>query len=214
VIGAGGSRSDIRHVNDAGLAMFDSDGIQTGFVDTKKFWPSHVSIAPDHSIWVLGEELYSKNAADYMVVRKYSRDGQLLGSFLPRSTFPAGLEPGGSAPYTSIMTAGDKIAVVALSGMVGNLRELIELDDSGNVLGRMRSDKLPVMFYALTSDGGFYGGANTFLFRFNVAKGVTTTVQAPAKEYCLVGANGVNLVYRTRVKDGQPATMELPQPGD
>ncbi len=213
VIGAGGSKSDIRHVNDAGLAMFDHNGIQTGFVDTKKFRPSHVSIAPDHSIWVLGEQTPSKNAPDYMVARKYSRDGELLGSFLPRSTFPAGLDPGAGGSG-KIMAKGSKVAIVAMSGMNSSLRELIELDDGGNVLGRMRSDKQPVLFYALTSDGGFYGGANTFLMRFDVAHGVTKTVQAQAREYCLIGADGLNLVYRTRTRDGQPETLTMAQPGD
>src|ERR1017187_1285066 len=104
------------------------------------------------------------------------------------------------------MAAGDRIAVVAFLGMIGNLLELIELDGNGNVLGRMRSDKQRVQFYALTSDGAFYGGTNNLLLRFDVAKGATDEVQGPSKEYCLAGADGTNLVFRTKTRDGQLKT--------
>jgi hypothetical protein len=98
--------------------------------------------------------------------------------------------------------------------MVGNLQELITLDATGNVTGRMRSDKQRVQFYALTDDGVLYGGTNANLLRFDVAKGATTEVESPAKKYCLTGADGTNLVFRTHTKDDQLTTMELPQPGD
>jgi hypothetical protein len=212
VAGAAGGDGDIRRgVSKSGLVMFDANGLQTAFIDTGKFWPNHIAIAPDHAIWVLGSQSRSKD--DYNVVRKYSRTGELLGSYLPRSSFPAGLEPGGSSVPAPIMAAGGKIAIVAFSGMIGNLLELIELDGNGNVLGRMRSDKQRVQFYALTSDGAFYGGTNNFLLRFDVAKGVTTEVQAPSKEFCLTGADGVNLVYRTHTKDDLLETVTMAQPG-
>jgi hypothetical protein len=86
------------------------------------------------------------------------------------------------------MAAGNKIATVAFSGMNGGLLELIELDNDGHVLGRMRSDKQRVQFYALTSDGAFYGGTNNLLLRFDVAKGATKEVQGPSKEFFLTGA--------------------------
>jgi hypothetical protein len=213
VAGAAGGDGDVRHgVWKSGLVMFDANGLQTAFIDTGKFWPNHIAIAPDHAIWVLGAQSRSKD--DYNVIRKYSRAGKLLGSYLARSTFPGGLEPGGAGVPTAIMAAGDRIAVVAFSGMIGNLLELIELDGSGNVLGRMRSDKQRVQFYALTDDGAFYGGTNGLLLRFDVAKGVTNTVQAPAREYCLTGADGVSLVYRTRNADDRLVTVAMAQPGD
>jgi hypothetical protein len=169
VAGASGGDGDIRHgVSKSGLAMFDANGLQTEFIDTGKFWPNHIAIAPDHSIWVLGAQSRSKD--DYNVVRRYSRAGELLGSYLPRSTFPAGLEPGGAGVGPTIMAAGEKIAVVAFSGVIGNLLELVELDGSGSVLGRMRSDKQRVDFYGLTDDGSFYGGTNGMLLRFDVRR--------------------------------------------
>ena len=213
VAGAGGGSGDMRQVSQLGLVMFDSNGAQTGVIDTKRFWPSHVTIAADHSIWVLGQQGETKDATDYMVVRKYSRSGELIGSYLPRSTFPAGLAPGSSSVPPTIMAAGDRIAVVAFSGMNGTLLELIEMDSNGNLLGRMRSDKQRVQFYALTSDGAFYGGTNNLLLRFDVAKGVTHEVQGPSKEYCLAGVDGVNLVFRTHTKDEQLKTAVFAQPG-
>ena len=211
VAGASGGEGDSRHgLAKSGLVMFDANGLQTAFIDTGKFWPNHVAIAPDHAIWVLGSQSRSKE--DYNVVRKYSRAGELLGSYLPRSTFPAGLEPGGSSVPATIMAAGDRVAVVVFSGMNGTLRELVTLDGSGNLLGRMRSDKQRVQFYALTSDGVFYGGRNGILLRFDAAKGATSAVEAPARQYCLTGADGVNLVFRTHTKDGLLETLELAQP--
>jgi hypothetical protein len=213
VVGAGGGSGDMRQVpQQLGLVTFDANGAQTEVIDTGRYAPAHVAIAPDRSIWVLGEQGQIRDAAEYMVVRKYARSGELLGSYLPRSTFPAGLAPGSTSVPPTIMAAGDKIAVVAFSGMNGALLELIELDNNGNVLGRMRSDKQRVQFYALTSDGAFYGGTNNLLLRFDVAKGATKEVKGPAKEFVLTGAEGKNLVFRTMNKEGHLTTTVMGQP--
>ena len=214
VAGASAGDGGLRHgVAKSGLVMFDANGWQNAFIDTGKFWPNHVAIAPDHAIWVLGSQPYAKNAPDYMVVRKYSRAGELLGSYLPRSSFPAGLEPGGwSGGPSMIMAAGEHVALVAYSGMVGTKRELITLDQSGKVLGRMRSDNEHEHFYALTSDGGLYSGGNGVLWKFDVVKGQKIAMEVPEKKYSLVGADGTNLVFQTHTKDDTLATLELPQP--
>jgi hypothetical protein len=143
-----------------------------------------------------------------MVLRKYSRNGELLGSFLPRSTFPAGLEPGGAFGLVSIVAAGNRIAVVANSGDRGTLRELIELDGSGEVRGRMRLDQELMRFFALTTDGQVYGwcretGAGSELTLFDPATNTSKKVDTLARGYILLGADGENLVYRTMTKDGQ-----------
>jgi hypothetical protein len=208
VVGAMGGDGDILHVTQRGVVMLDSSGIQTAVIDTKNFWPNRVAIAEDHSIWVLGAEEGPRNKQDYMILRKYSRAGELVGSYLPRSTFPAGLEPGAVSAPATLMTAGNRIAVVAFSGNIGNLLELIQLDVDGNVLGRMRADHLPgPMTFALTTDGHLYGrshggDAKSTLVLFDVGAGTSKNVDAPQKVGWLMGADQENLVYRVPGADG------------
>jgi hypothetical protein len=96
VVAATGGAADMRHWHKSGLVMFDSTGFQSAFIDTGDFRCAHVAIASDHSVWVLGSQ-YSGNKEQehYPILRKFSRTGDLLGSFLDRSTFPAGLGPWG-----------------------------------------------------------------------------------------------------------------------
>jgi hypothetical protein len=218
VAGAVGGDGDIRHVTQSGVAMFDANGIQTALIDTKNFSPNHVAIAADHSIWVMGSQLRGPGEPqqDYMILRKYTRDGKLAGSYLPRSTFAAGLEPGGASVPATLMAAGNRIGVVAFSGKVGNLLELIELDTDGNVLGRMRSDNQNGMNYALTTDGHFFGSrqerANSILLLFDVAAGTLTNLDVPQTYGWLMGADGENLVYRIRGEEGRTKAGWFNQP--
>jgi len=219
VAGAGGGDGDIRHVSRFGVVNFDSNGIQTGVIDTKNFSPNHVAIAEDHSIWVLGSQFSGRGEPreDYMILRKYTRDGKLAGSYLPRSTFPAGLEPGGPGVPATLMAAGNRIAVVAFSGDRGNLLELIQLDTDGNVLGRMRSDDQNGMNFAFTTDGHLYGRSNakaarSTLFLFDVAAGTLTSRDAPQSAGWLMGADGENLVYRIPGDEGQTKAGWFRQP--
>jgi hypothetical protein len=86
-----------------------------------------------------------------MILRKYTRDGNLLGSYLPRSTFPhPGLEPGSGGDPTSLMAAGDRIVVIAYSGETGSSREVIELNSDGSVLGRMHLNRPDFHNFALS----------------------------------------------------------------
>jgi hypothetical protein len=217
VAGAFGGDGDIRHVTQFRVAMFDSNGIQTGVIDTKTFSPNHVAIAEDHSIRVLGAQNGLRNKQDYMVVRKYTRAGELVGSYLPRSTFPAGLEPGGASVPATLMAAGNRIAVVAFSGKVGNLLELIELDTEENVIGRMRSDNQSSMNFALTTDGHLYGwtnvkGAGSTLYLFDVKAGTLTSMGGPESLGWLMGADGEDLVFRVRGEEGQTKAGWFLQP--
>jgi hypothetical protein len=215
---AGGGDGDVRHVTQFGVAMFDANGIQTGVIDTKNFSPNHVAIAGDHSIWVLGSQSGPRNKQDYTILRKYTRDGKLAGSYLPRSTFPAGLEPGGASVPATVMAAGNRIAVVAFSGNVGNRLELIELDGDGNVLGWMRSDNQNSINFALTTDGHLYGwyglgSAKSNLFLFDVAAGTLTSMDAPQSVGWLMGADEESLVFRMRGEEGQTKAGWFNQPG-
>jgi hypothetical protein len=68
-----------------GLVVLNQDGKQIRFVDTAGFLKEVACFGPDHSIWTMGRR------GDRNLVRRYSSDGKLIGSFLPRSTFPPGL---------------------------------------------------------------------------------------------------------------------------
>src|ERR1700730_4179684 len=85
----------------SGLLFFDRTGQETGFVDTGHYMTGHLAIGPDGSIWTLG---WQNSREDYMIVRHFSAEGKESKAFLPRSSFPLGLEPGGPG-------AGPQIAV-------------------------------------------------------------------------------------------------------
>jgi len=91
------------HVKGGGIVVLDRNGKQIRFVDTARFLPDATCFGPDHSIWVIGTQFTPMRESDpvdhverrdYDLVRKYSPDGKLIGSFLPRSLFPPGLTPG------------------------------------------------------------------------------------------------------------------------
>jgi hypothetical protein len=202
-----------------GLVMLDSNGLQTSFIDTKAFGPGHLAIASDHSIWVLGSRGRSKKGEDYMILRKYSRHGELQGSYLPRSTFAQGTEPGSAGIFESVMTAENRVVVVAVSGQNSSLRELIELDGNGNVLGRMRSDHDGVMQFAFTTDGHLYGWRCVretkcvpTLALFDVAAGSSKNLDTLQPFFSLLGADGEDLVYRIPGGDERVKAAWFEQP--
>jgi hypothetical protein len=217
VVGAIGGGGDMRYVTQRGVIMLDSNGIQTGVIDMKNFSPNHVAIAEDHSIWVLGSEAKSRNRPDYMILRKYNRAGELVGSYLPRSTFPVGFEPGDASPAVTLMAAGNRIAIVAFSGTSGDLLELIQLDGDGNVLGRMRADHLtgPIGF-ALTTDGHLYarsgGGLAKSILLFDVAAGTSKNLDPPRNVDWLMGADQENLIFHIPGGEGQTKAGWFTQP--
>lgn len=219
VVAAIGGAADMRHQQGAGLAMFDAHGIQTAFVDTGKFWPGHVAISPDHSIWVLGAQFGSdrKEEQVYDILHKYSRSGVLQGTFLPRSSFPPGLPPGAASIVGGIMAAADRIVAVVMSGANSSLREVVEFDSSGKILGRMRFDKMRYDLYAFTSTGAFYAGPlgpSPTILELDAVKGSTREVTSPDKPWLLVGSDGSNLIFRSIMPDGRIKIAWFSPPGE
>jgi hypothetical protein len=87
----------------SGILLLDRTGRETGFIDTGRYTPAHIAIAPDHSIWALGwqrdaDKPRLPNRQDNGIVRHFSADGKQVRAYLPRSSFPAGLEPGTAGP--------------------------------------------------------------------------------------------------------------------
>lgn len=117
----------------------------------------------------------------------------------------------------TLMAAGNRIAVVAFSGTVGNLLEVIELDGDGNVLGRMRSDTQNSMNFALTTDEHIYGwthvrDAGPTLYLLDVKAGTLTSTGSPESVGWLMGADGEDLVFRVRGEEGQTKAGWFLQP--
>ena len=137
--------------NLAGLLFLDRTGQQTGFSSTGRYFPGHLAIAPDGSIWTLG---WQNAREDYMIVRQFSSDGKESKAFLPRSSFPAGLQPGSGGAGPQIAVTSDRVDVVVFSGKVGDKLEWVELDWNGNVLDRIRLEDLHIypMRLAMTDD--------------------------------------------------------------
>ena len=174
----------------SGIALIDSRGIQTGFIETKRYRPQRLAIAPDHSIWV-GIEAKS----DVMVLRKYSHDGRLLGSYGQVPHFHVG--------RTALMTSGNEIAIAA----GGNL---VRLDSEGTLLARMRLDylKRSVAGFAFTSDGKIYGSGRDGLVLFDLAAGSWKKMEYPS-HYGFFGGDEATLVFYKDKGDGMMVTVTL-----
>ena len=118
-----------------GILRLDRTGRQTGFIDTGRYCPASIAIASDPSIWTLGWQMAADrpphpDRQDYMIVRRYSTDGREDKGFLPRSSFPAGLEPGSAGPGIHIEVTRDRVGILAHSGKTSGNAEWIELDSA------------------------------------------------------------------------------------
>lgn len=117
------------------------------------------------------------------------------------------------------MTAENRVVVVAVSGQNSSLRELIELDGSGSVLGRMRLDHDGVMQFAFTTDGHLYGWrcvretkCVSTLALFDVAAGSSKNLDTLQPFFSLIGADGEDLVYRIPGGDERVKVAWFEQP--
>jgi hypothetical protein len=85
----GTAAAAVHNGTDGGIAIVDRTGTEKRFIKTGAFTPSQVCFAPDHSIWTTGAIVRTRAAPapDYSILRHYSRAGESLGEFLPRSSF-------------------------------------------------------------------------------------------------------------------------------
>jgi hypothetical protein len=144
-----------------GIEIRDESGKLIRAIDTGLFVPNNLTFAPDHSLWVFGWQRDAERpqypAKDYLTLRHYSSDGKEIGSYLPRSLFPPGLNPGSAqSQERRIFVTAEFIGIVAFSGNVGSQQEWVEVDLNGNIRGRWRLDGLQFPSVGLTSDRGVY----------------------------------------------------------
>ena len=202
------------------------------FIDTTRFLPDAACFGPDHSIWMIGTQytqLQSEDSsdhverADFHLIRKYSLDGVQLGSFLPRSLFPAGLPPGAAG---WMRASNDRIGIMTYPGMVANNPEWVELDLAGNLIGRWKLGPQltadPVTHhmtyslggFAFTSDGRLFAQTTSCAtlrrcsYRLALLDRATSTLQTVdgvglGRFFYLLGADGNNLVIWDRTPIGR-----------
>jgi hypothetical protein len=208
------------HVKGGGIVLVNPAGKQTQFIDTELWLPAHACFALDHSIWVAGTQFDSKGdhalRQDYQLIRKYSRDGKLMGEFLPRSLFPSGLPPTESG---RIQAASNRIGVLLHPGMVSNEPEWVELDLNGKLMGRWKlgpsstgdpdahREIYSLGQLAFTADARLFAqphDAASKKYQMKIFDRSTSSWQStnavaipPARAY-LVGADGNKLAFESR----------------
>jgi len=198
----------------SGILLLDRGGRQTSYIDTGRYLPAHLAMARDGSIWTLGWQRDAASTAehgvradrqDYMIVRHFSADGKQLNAYLPRSSFPPGLEPGiqGAGPYIAVTQ--DRVGILACSGKTSGNPEWLELDWNGNVLERSRIDG--VLFGALTADDHVYLQGGKFGQVYTLDRTSHTWKLLQQGEGMLMGADGNNLVYRAG-KNNEPILLQ------
>lgn len=188
------------------ISLLDTTGKVTRFINTGAYFATHICFAPDHSIWTMGEKLLHRSD-DYLVFRNFSRGGQQIGAFVPRSSLPnwegVGLDQeigeliGGPS---RIKAAKDRIG--ALLSPSPFKREWIELDYSGNIRGKWDfTNSLDKSWQpaAFLSDGTLYanvweGHQFTGIAVLDTASGKWKPVKTAQRGY-LAGDDGDQLVY-------------------
>ena len=193
--------SEPRIPHGGGIALFDRTGAQIRFISTGGYLPSQVAFGPDHSIWTIGW-LGDSNAsltADYSTLRNYARDGNEVGEFLPRASFPYGKDLIGGEPLIlpklglwELRVANERVEVV-----LHRAHLWVQTDLNGREMGRWdtQPDGPP---WAITQDGKAWRLAGRRLQVFDRSAGVWHEVAFDAPDGRLLGAEGNRLVFLLR----------------
>jgi hypothetical protein len=194
----------------SGIAIEDATGVQVRVIETEPYKPSQVCFAPDHTLWIFGDQWRPADlpARDFMTFRHYSRDGKLLGSFVPRSALPgwqgAGLDQV-LAPFVGLWrlrAANDRIGAALLVGP--STQAWVELSLDGQLIGQwtfIGTRHEAVMPSAFDSNGILYGvrwidGKRAGISAFDKSTGGWNPVLSLPNGH-LVGADGTRLVYQS-----------------
>ncbi len=142
-VGIGYSGSTLTHRG--GIAFLDRSGKEIRFVDTDRYMPAHVCFDANHILWTFGwqRDIAPNDTADsedYFLFRKYTTDGDMLGAYAKRSSFPRpGLEPGSpQGGLWRLRIANDRVGALAYSGHTSASREWIELGLDGHLIGHWK----------------------------------------------------------------------------
>lgn len=197
-------RIESRHAG--GVELFDPTGLQARLIDTGVDWsPAQICFGSDHSIWILGwrgiDVSSATITADYFVLRNYSRDGRLLGAFLPRSSFeqePVGPITGGWQLRSANSRIGGLFYATSVlpAGIEHRMSQWIETDLHGNVVRRVDVPQKTIR--AFSSQGSLYAKENQGGYTvLNPALNSWRTISAVANGI-LLGADDSSLVFLIR----------------
>lgn len=141
-----------------GVMVLAPDGSVERFIRLNNYIPRHVAAGADESIWVVGpttSQYHGGPRSDRGVFRKYDLNGQFLGEFVLRSSFPQGVHPSGkSGPggRSFLRRVGEGIGFYS-----GIATEWTELDADGQVVHRVTLPPVLVQFLAVTDSGRVLG---------------------------------------------------------
>lgn len=140
------------------LFLIGANGQTLRAWQTPAYGPLRLVFSPAGSLWTIGREYDGtfRDIPEHMLLREYSRDGKLIRSALPRTSFASPRHPVGSVFLAS---GADRLGV--FSDAAG---EYVELDWSGNVRGRwpLPGRSKAEGFYsgaAISAAGEFYAGS-------------------------------------------------------
>lgn len=129
------------------IVLFDRSGAPMKTIPTESFLPWYVAIGADGSLWTAGKG----------GVRRYSRDGKLLGSYLQTEGSPEWYK--GILQYPALHVSGNRVGYVTHTGDREHCT-WIEMDLDGKELGRWpmpQDSPIPAFVgdrtYASTLDG-------------------------------------------------------------
>jgi hypothetical protein len=191
------------------VAVFDPSGSLVRMIEIPDLEPSSVVFAPDHSMWVtvVRRPVSAEAAADYGLLRHYSPEGELLGSFLPRSSFDSVDEPiQVVTALPDVHWANDRIAVY-LKARTNHKSYWVEASPSGKELGRWAVPR-DIVPRGLTSSGRAYAQGMGQLYVLDRSRSAWVPM-AGATLGTLIGIDGGRLVFADRTR---PAVSFVPEP--
>ena len=180
--------------NPGGFAVLDPSGKQIHTVLTAPYAPSQICFAPDHTIWLEGQE--GLGSTEYMIFRKYSPDGHELGRFVSSAKF--------AAKVSAVHTIGGRAIWASVNGIVAlvledqpqphpPLMQWVQLDFEGNVVGKPGQHRY-FFPWALTPQGTIYAKeGDKFVYLDNVSgKWQESSLPRPGS---LAGADENGLIF-------------------
>jgi hypothetical protein len=182
------------------LWLWNSAGSNIRVIETPEYVPTYVAFAHDGSIWTTGTRDQTKRHTpdDYAILRHFSREGALLGAYLPRSSIPTEREPAEAVTALSALRIANGRIGVYLPGGGRKLHVWIEFDLNGKELGRWLLNSIDGHPAAFTEAGVVFTRSTDGIYRLDRAAGnwIHTSIAAPGT---LVGADGESLVFADRV---------------
>jgi hypothetical protein len=195
------------------LAFVPVKGGAIRMVRTAPFEGESVAVGSDESVWILGwqvgEDRKLRNAPDHALLHRYSRDGKLIGTSMPWSSFRCGLHPisgthnGGPA---HVRASKDRIGV-----LLPGCHEWVEFNLDGELSGRWSWRDVPItngletsaMLSAvvMTPQHGIFARIGIGLYRLNREQGswdpvdLSSATDSGAMFFWLAGNDGESLVY-------------------